>query len=137
MINRIEIDGLDKTGKDLIAGYVDRLSNRRYVVHSRGLLSMVAYNDRYGRGYNYEQEMSNNYDTLFVYLCAEKEDLEIRHKLSNEPPIDMDKDMLAFVQTVREFQKHNLKVLSFNTSAITPYEVAKRIIEYVEKENRK
>ena len=45
----IQIDGIDKTGKDLILQYVTRLSNHKYVIQSRGLISQIAYSKIYNR----------------------------------------------------------------------------------------
>ena len=131
MINRIEIDGIDKTGKDLLCGYIDRLSNRRYVVHSRGLLSMIAYNQIYNRGYDYSQEIENNKDTLIIMLTAELEDLEVRHKLSNEPKIDIERDRIVFNNLAWELKDKGLQVLVYNTSNKTPYNIAKEVLQYL------
>ena len=137
MISRIEIEGVDKTGKDLIAGYIDRLSNRRYVVNARGLLSMMVYSDIYNRGYNYENELKDNKNTLVVYLTAEKEDLEIRHKLSNEPKIDIERDLKVFEDYAEVFEKAGITVLKCNTSHMTPYNVAKFVLSYIKSEEEK
>lgn len=137
MISRIEIEGVDKTGKDLIAGYIDRLSNRRYVINARGLLSMMVYSDIYNRGYNYENELKDNKNTLVVYLTAEKEDLEIRHKLSNEPKIDIDRDLRVFEDYAEVFEKAGITVLKCNTSHMTPYNVAKFVLSFIESEEKK
>lgn len=137
MVNRIEIDGVDKTGKDLIVGYVDRLSKRRYVVHARGLLSMVTYNEIYERGYDFTQEIENNKDTLIVYLEADEKDLEIRHKLSNEPKIDIGRDLKAFRENVERLKDKGLQIMEFSTSCHTPFEIALDILDYVESHNTK
>lgn len=134
MISRIEIEGVDKTGKDLIVGYVDRLSNRRYVVNARGLLSMMVYSDIYGRNYDYSKELEDNKNTLVVYLKADIEDLQIRHKLSNEPKIDIERDMKVFDDYIEVFENKGMKVLKFNTSVQTPYSVAKAILDYIKSE---
>lgn len=131
MISRIEIEGVDKTGKDLLAGYIDRLSNRRYVVNARGLLSMMVYSDIYNRNYDYQKELEDNKNTLVVYLKADIEDLQIRHKLSNEPKIDIERDMKVFDDYVEVFLEKGIRVLTFDTSKETPYSIAKAVLEYI------
>lgn len=137
MITRIEIEGVDKTGKDLLAGYIDRLSNRRYIVHARGLLSMMVYSDIYDRGYDYSKELEDSKNVLVIYLSANKEDLEIRHKLSNEPKIDIERDMKVFEDYVKVLKEKGIEVYTYNTSYHTPYEIAKKVITYLEEENEK
>lgn len=132
MINRIEIDGVDKVGKDLIAGYVDRLGNRRYVVHARGLLSMISYNEIYERNYDYSQEIANNKDTLIVHIMADEKDLEIRHKLSNEPKIDIRRDLIVFQKNADYLKEKGLQVMEFDSTCHTPFEIALDILDYVE-----
>lgn len=132
MISRIEIEGVDKTGKDLIVGYIDRLSNRRYVVNARGLLSMMVYSDIYNRGYDYSKELEDNKNTLVVYLKADIEDLQIRHKLSNEPKIDIERDMKVFDDYVEVFLEKGIRVLKFDTSKETPYSIAKAVLDYID-----
>lgn len=131
MVSRIEIEGIDKVGKDLIAGYIDRLSNRRYVVNARGLLSMMVYSDIYDRNYDYSKELEDNKNTLVVYLKADIEDLQIRHKLSNEPKVDIERDMRVFDDYVEAFERKGIKVLKFDTSKQTPYMVAKEVLDYI------
>lgn len=131
MISRIEIEGVDKVGKDLLAGYIDRLSNRRYVVNARGLLSMMVYSDIYNRNYDYQKELEDNKNTLVIYLKADIEDLQIRHKLSNEPKIDIERDMKVFDDYVEVFLEKGIRVLTFDTSKETPYSIAKAVLEYI------
>ena len=49
----IEIDGIDKTGKDTLWHYIDYMSGRKYVINSRGIISQVAYSCLYDRKYTY------------------------------------------------------------------------------------
>lgn len=131
MISRIEIEGVDKVGKDLLAGYIDRLSNRRYVVNARGLLSMMVYSDIYNRNYDYQKELEDNKNTLVIYLKADIEDLQIRHKLSNEPKIDIERDIKVFDNYVEVFLEKGIRVLTFDTSKETPYSIAKAVLKYI------
>lgn len=127
----IQIDGVDKTGKDLILKYVVMLSNHKYVIQSRGLLSQMAYSKIYDRPYSYSFEDYPN--TLFIYLTGELEDLTIRHKLTDEPKINIEKDMQAFEEIVST--NKNL-VHTFNTSKETPYNIAKQIIALAEEKEK-
>lgn len=128
--NRITIDGVDKTGKDLLVKYIVHLSNHKYVIQSRGIISQIAYSKIYGRDYEYNLTPYKN-DIIF-YLTGSIKDLEIRHKITNEPKIDIAKDMIVFNETATELYKKGLKVIKVDTSHHTPYENAKLIVKYLE-----
>lgn len=132
MINvNIQIDGVDKTGKDLISTYVAYLSNHKYVVYPRGLISQEAYSNIYERDYEYD---INDYkNTVFIYLFAEVEDLKVRHKMTHEPKIDIERDLQMFNKVAKKYAS---KVYSFNTSEMTAYHIAKCIIEIAEKKQK-
>ena len=48
----LEIDGQDKVGKDTVLRYIELLSNYKYVIKSRGILSQLVYNDKFNRQYD-------------------------------------------------------------------------------------
>lgn len=129
----IQIDGIDKTGKDLILQYVTRLSNHKYVIQSRGLISQIAYSKIYNR--NYEYRLDNYKDTLFIYLYANEEDLKIRHTITNEPKIDIKSDLDVFNSIVNSIN-NILDIHSYNTSEMTPYAIAKCIINLAEEKEK-
>lgn len=131
----IQIDGVDKTGKDLILQYVNKLSNHKYVIQSRGLISQIVYSKIFNRGYEYD--LNDYKNTLFIYLCADLKDLEIRHALTNEPKIDIESDMLEFNKVAKSFAEKGMSIYMFNSSWSTPYEIAKTIIKLAEKKESK
>ena len=131
---KIVIDGIDKTGKDLVKSYLFYLGKAKYLAYARGAISLIAYAKRYNRDYEYDITCEEN--IINIYLTVNKEDWEIRCKTTNEPKLDFEKDIECF-----EFAKNQLKtsgkiVLEFNTSEMTPYNIAKAIIDYAEKINK-
>lgn len=128
---KIFLDGIDKTGKDIIANYVDRLSNRKYIVKPRGIVSMIVYSKIFNREYEYDIKEE---DVVNVLLMVEKDDWEIRCKLTNEELIDYETHSKCFI---KEFNSLDcVHKLAFNTSKETPYSIAKEIIKYMEKINK-
>ena len=90
----ISVEGIDKTGKELIRKYLDILGKHKYVLMDRGIISNVAYAKLWHRSYSYELSVFK--DWLFVYLTTDKEDWEVRCKLTNEPKIDYDLNKSIF-----------------------------------------
>lgn len=129
----IFIDGIDKSGKDLIAYYVIRLSNFKYIVNGRGILSQLAYAKLYNRNDVYDLTQQKN--IINVYLEVDKEDWLLRCKKTNEPAIDYEKNTEAFQYAVNVLDKA-YNVICFNTSQETPYSIAKRIVNYVDDLNK-
>lgn len=127
---RITIDGVDKTGKDLLLQYVVRLSNHRFVIQARGLLSQLAYSKIYERDYSYDLTQYKN-DVIF-YLKGNLEDLTIRHKITNEPKIDIENDIKIFDDTAKYLRDNGIIVIELDTSEHTPYQNAKKIIETID-----
>lgn len=134
-INKIIVEGTDKTGKDLIVKYINELSNFKYEVHSRGVISNEVYDILYERE-GYERVLDK--DTMYVLLDAEKEDLDIRFKITNEPEIkNLNTHRLLFKTVFSRMMIDNKHIyhLEFNTSKITPYMIAKKILKTVEEIN--
>ena len=113
----VVLDGIDKTGKDTIWGYVDYLSGRKYVINSRGVMSQIAYSELYNRPF-----------ALNVLLTVEKEDWETRCKITHEPPIDYEKNMAAFNKAFEKLMDAGMPVARIDTTNMTPYMAAKSII---------
>lgn len=129
----IVLEGIDKTGKDTILRYICELSNYKYLVQSRGILSQIAYSKLYNRDYKYE--IKNKYNNvLFVYLTVDREDWNIRCNMTNEPVISYDDNVDAFHYTIIECCKY-INIINFNTSKKTPYQIAKQIVEYMNELN--
>lgn len=131
--NRIVIDGIDKTGKDLLLQYITRLSNHKYVIQARGLLSQVAYSKIFERDYTYDLDIYKH-DIIF-YLTAENDDLNVRFSINNEPKIDIDYHKKVFDEAADVLMNAGIKVIKINTSISTPYETAKYIIKIMEELN--
>ena len=128
--NTIYLDGIDKTGKDTIAQYVIKLCNYRYIVNCRGIITQIAYNDIYHRDYNYD--LAGQKNIVNVLLTADHDDWNIRCELTNEPKIDYDTHISAFQNVYNKLNLQNLPVLSLNTSKMSPYQIAKNIVDYVD-----
>lgn len=134
MICRIEVEGADRCGKDTLVGYLDYMSNRQIPVSSRGLLSTLVYNDIYNRFMSTEREnemIKGNEETLIVLLYGYSEDIELRCKITKEPPVDVIRDMNKFYEYAIKLQELGMKVLIYNTSEKTPYKIAKDIIDKI------
>lgn len=139
----IELDGIDKCGKDSIRPYVFYLEPGKYLCRARGLISQIAYAKLYKRNIEWD---GANYakNTLFVLLEVNKHDWEIRCKLTNEPNTGFTyKEMtqafkLALYELKERFDVPENHILVFNTSEYTPYAIANEIkthLEYLNNQN--
>lgn len=126
----IEIDGPDKTGKTLLCQYITHLSNYRFATHARGYLTQVAYAKKFNRPFEYSMP---NYRTLYVLLTCDKEEHDIRCKITNEPAINYDADAKLFAEAFDELDPLVYKKLTYNTSEISMYEIAKDIIWHADR----
>lgn len=124
---KVALDGIDKSGKDTICGYLDYLSGRRLDVKSRGVLSLIAYAKYYNRDYEYQLSEK---DRIIVFIDVDKEDWEIRCKMSNEPKIDYEKSYECFEYAIQQLK--DCHFLRFNSSKLTPYQIAKSIMSYLD-----
>src|SRR5574344_1773270 len=114
-VYQIFIDGIDKTGKDLVKSYVYYLGKARYICIARGIISMRVYAKLYNRSYKYDAACKKN--VLNVLLTVDKEDWEIRCKNTNEPLTDYDKETALFEEEAQALKKkEGCDVISFNTS---------------------
>ena len=131
----ISFEGIDKSGKDIVRKYVNILGNYKYVLMDRGLLSNIVYSKLYNRDYNYDITQFKQW--IIVLLKPEYEDWKIRCKLTNEAYINYDENIKLFNQYAKELQNNGIKILEYNTTKLTPYTIAKNIIENIEKLNVK
>lgn len=127
----VEIEGIDKTGKDLVKAYITLLSDYKYIVQSRGLLSNMVYAEKYGRDYDY----SLIYRPIIVYLDVDEEDRRVRCVLTNEPNIDAEADKRLFNKYKTKLRKSGITIYEFNTTHQTPYQIATQVLELIEKGN--
>lgn len=140
MIARVEIEGLDRTGKDTLVGYVDYMSGRMIPVSSRGLMSTIAYAEVFNRFMSAEftnKLLEANKETLVVYLTCNRKDLELRHKISHHEPIDFDKHEKAFTYAKRMILGSDILFYEFNTTEQTPYQIAEMICTIIKEENNR
>lgn len=134
----IEIDGPDKTGKDLLCKYLCELSGWRFSINVRGIMSQLVYAKKFNREFEYDTSAFSK-NKILILLTAEPDDLIIRCKLTNEPMYNIMTDKTLFDEAVDELCKTNC-VFTYNTSFRTPYEIAKDIIDkinFLEEENQK
>ena len=123
----IEIEGVDKAGKDTIGPYITTITNYAYAVNCRGALTQVVYNDKFHRNHDYVML----YKPLVVFLDVSNDDHQIRCAISHEPKININKDREAYYRYIEEFEKLGITVLKFNTSEKTPMQIAKEVNEYL------
>ena len=136
----IELDGIDKCGKDSTRPYVFYLEPGKYLCRARGLISQIAYAKLYKRDIEWDgTDYAKN--TLFVLLEVDKHDWEIRCKLTNEPNMEFTYEEMthAFRLALYELKEHfnvpENQILVFNTSDYTPYTIADKIKTHLERLN--
>lgn len=139
----IELDGIDKCGKDSVRPYVFYLEPGKYLCRARGLISQIAYAKLYKRNIEWDgTDYAKN--TLFVLLEVDKQDWEIRCKLTNEPNTGFTYEemtqafKLALYELKERFDVPENHILVFNTSEYTPYAIADEIkthLEYLNNQN--
>ena len=131
----ITLEGIDRCGKGSLHRYLERLGNFAYIIDDRGILTQLVYNDKFSRAINYN--IDNYKNDLIIYLYAEHEDLEIRFKMTNEPSLNTNKSLIEGINDDLElYDKHlkcllekGFKVLAYNTSLMTPYQIAKSVLK--------
>lgn len=127
----IEIEGMDKVGKDTIAEYIGLLSNYKYTLNVRGILTQLVYNDKFNRNYEYVLP----YIPFIIFLDVDNVDHAIRCKRAHEPTININKDREVYKAYMNELRKHGVTILEYNTSNMTPYMIADDIIEKLDNTN--
>lgn len=130
-INKIIIEGIDKTGKDLIAKYLIQMCNHKYEIHARGVISNKVYEILFNRE-EYDYDLDDN--TLYVLLEAYPEDLEIRFKITGEKEIDI-KQHLGTFRDVFDKMTIGKHALAFNTSKLAPHIITSMIIDKMDELN--
>lgn len=128
------IDGIDKTGKDTLKPYLWPMSKQKYLTQTRGIISMIAYCKIYGRPYAYDIEQHKY--ILQVVLTCDLEDWKLRCEITNEPKISYTLHQSIFNEVIEEVKKY-CHVLTFNTSEVTPYQIAQEVLAYMEILNSK
>lgn len=125
----IEIDGQDKVGKDVLHRYIEQLSNYKYIINSRGILTQLVYSDKFKRPYEYEL----TYKPFVVLLTADHRDLEIRCRINNEPKCNFEKDEYAFNYYADLLMNKGVAVVRYNTSKMTMLQIAEQVLRLYER----
>lgn len=134
----IILEGIDRCGKGSLHKYLERLGNFKYIIDDRGILTQLVYNEKFNRGVEYNLDEYKK--DLIIYLYADPKDLEIRFKMTNEPSLYKDlsiieginKDLEIYDKYVNILNDEGYIIYSFNTTNMTPYNVAKSIIHILE-----
>ena len=134
----IILEGIDRCGKGSLHKYLERLGNFKYIIDDRGILTQLVYNEKFNRGVKYNLDEYKK--DLIIYLYADPRDLEIRFKITNEPPLYKDlsildgieKDFDLYNKYVDILDKEGYTIFAYNTSEQTPYRLAKNIINTLE-----
>ena len=126
----LEFDGIDKTGKTLLAKYVTQLSNYKYATHARGYMTQVAYAKKFNRPFTYADP---NRNTVYILLTVDKDEHDIRCKITNEQPINYEVDSRLFKEVYDYLVKKKYKTLTYNTSQQSMLNIAKDIIKQIDK----
>ena len=116
----IEIDGPDKTAKDTIAKYIEQLTNYKYTLNVRGVLTQLVYNDKFNRNNIYKIA----YKPLIILLSASEEDIEIRCRMTREPKYNSNKDREVYEKYAELLEEYgygkDLKVKQVYYEKIVP-----------------
>lgn len=125
----VEIEGVDKAGKDQLAVYLTMLGNYAYTLNVRGILTQLVYNDKFDRNNTYVLP----YKPFVVFLDVDNTDHAIRCALSKEPKININKDREVYYKYIEELKSYGITVLTYNTTELTPYKIAQDIIDKLSK----
>ena len=130
----IVLEGIDKCGKDTLVKYLNVLGNYKYIINSRGIISMIAYSKLYNRDYQYDVEPSND---VYILLEVKYEDWIVRCKSTNETQLDYSQNVAAFEYAIEKIQSiSDNYVFVYDTSTLTPYEIAKLILNMMNNLNK-
>lgn len=121
----VEIEGMDKTGKDTLSYYLKKLGNYAYTLNVRGILTQVVYNDKFGRKNTYMLP----YKPFIVFLDVDNVDHAIRCDATDEATINLNKDREVYYKYIELLRSHGIQVYTYNTSEMTPYMIAKDVID--------
>lgn len=130
-IYTVVLDGIDKTGKSMIADYLYYLGKKKYICCARGIMSMITYSKLFQRNYKYNLLPQKN--VLNVLLDANYDDWYVRCKHTDEPMVfDYNIHKNEFYNTFELLRKNKCPVAYYNTSVTTPYNIAIDILKKLE-----
>jgi len=115
--------------------YLAKMSSYTLNILDRGPITNIVWNKIQGRDVEYDLEMWKS--TLFVRLNVDKEDWKIRCSINNEPPMPLSFEDMSrrYDEAFQELKCHGFYILEFNTSKLTPYKIALKIIEMLNELN--
>ena len=120
----IEFEGIDRCGKDSLASAVHKLTNFRYNLRARGMISQLVYNDKFSRGIDYKFD----YTPIIVYLTVSEEEYWNRCIKTNESIMDTSIDRDLFDKYIDEAKKKGIVVLEYDTSNRSADDIAKELV---------
>lgn len=120
----IEIEGMDKTGKDTLAKYISLMTNYAFTINVRGILTQLVYNDKFERNNTYVLP----YKPFVIFLDVDNTDHAVRCNIAKEPKININKDREVYYKYIKKFNEIGINVFIYNTSEMTPYMIAKDVI---------
>ena len=121
----VEIEGMDKTGKDTLAFYLKKLGNYAYTLNVRGILTQIVYNDKFNRNNTYMLP----YKPFIVFLDVDNVDHAIRCDSTGEATINLNKDREVYHKYIELLKGYGIQVYEYNTSEMTPYQIAQDVIK--------
>lgn len=127
MFNMISIEGIDKAGKGIVFKYIQELGKHQHVLLDRGPLSNYVFSKMFHRDFTYDIESFKN--ILFVFLDIAYDDWLIRCKMTNEKAILFDGHYQAYIDGIVDFEEKECTFLRYNTSMMTPYQIAKDVLK--------
>lgn len=130
----IEIDGPDKTLKDLLCNYICILSDYKYSINVRGYMSQIVYTYKFKRKYKYDDRVINK-NKVHILLTGEVEDIKTRCKISHESDYSIRSDLYKFKIIANIMKDEGFKVLEYNISENSIYVIAKDILKKMEELN--
>ncbi len=129
----ISIEGIDKSGKGTVAKYIKLLGNHRHVLLDRGPLSNYMFSQMDHRGYEYD--ISSYKSILFVFLDVAYADWDVRCRACHEPSICYADHYANYDAAIQEFTQAGCTVLRFNTTDMTPYNIALSVMHAFDNHN--
>lgn len=125
----IEIEGIDKAGKDTILNNIAIIGNYKYTLNSRGILSQLVYNEKFNRNYDYIL----TYKPFIIFLDVDEQDWLTRCKITGEKKIDYSLDKSIFLKYINILKEKGITIYMYNTSKMTPYQIAIDALSKLEK----
>lgn len=129
----VEIEGIDKCGKDTICDYLIQIDPSEYMFKARGILSQIAYAKLYNRDIQFDVDEKYLANTMIVLLDVYEEDWKVRCKLTNEPDMNFSfaecrqEFFNAFLKLKEKYAQYKNHFMIINSSDNTPYTIAKII----------